>query len=461
MNPTVARGGSSFRGAFLYYMHDPKAATRERIAWTHSVNVLTDDPDRAWKVMAYTAKHQARLKEAAGGRMTGRKAEKPVLAYSLSWHPEQTPSPEHMREVALQSLKALGLEEHEAFIVAHSDTPHRHVHVIANRIHPLTGKVASDSYTFLRLSDFALQYAKTHGLTYSPQRAENKRKREEGKQTSYCDRMIAQAWAASDSGKGFVSSLAERGYALAQGSKRLVVVDPYGKIHNPTRHIEGIRAKDLKSRLQDLDLTALPDADTLAQTHARRHAERKLACQTATKPDLAATFTKAAETSRESSGSSRKVDEQTAARVHRLQERHKREEAEIADRFRVRLEREREEFARAFRFSELADQIEKLRLKCEKPSVWRRLFGFARRDLRELEALDAKYATAIARIEDRVRVMKDGHERTLEMLRSIQKRELDTALRTEFQKARERQQDTARESTRAVRQGEPGPSLER
>lgn len=436
MNPTVARGGSSFRGAFLYYMHDPKAATRERIAWTHPVNILTHDPDRAWKVMAYTAKHQDRLKEAAGGRMTGRKAEKPVLAYSLSWHPEQTPAPEHMREVALQSLKALGLQEHEAFIVAHSDTKHRHVHVIANRIHPLTGKVASDSYTFLKLSDFALQYAQTHGLAYSPQRAENKRKREEGKQASYRDNKIAEAWAASDSGKGFVTALAERGYALAQGNKRLVVVDPYGKIHNPTRHIEGIRAKDLKARLQDLDLTALPDAEEIALTHETRHGEKKAARKAELKAaDVAASFTKAATPSPDAPTSPANVKEQIATRVRRLEERHQREASEIVDRFRVRLVQERDELTRALRLPELAGQIEKLRVKCEKPSIWRRLFGLTRRDRRELEALDAKYATAKSRIDDRVRVMQDGHARTLEILRSVQQRELDTTLKRAFQKA--------------------------
>jgi hypothetical protein len=170
MNPKVASGGRSFRGAFLYYLHDPKADTRERIAWTHSVNMFTDDPERAWKVMAYTAMHQDRLKAASGQRMTGRKTEKPVLAYSLSWHPDQKPDPAHMRETALQSLKVLGLEDHEAFIVAHSDTPHRHVHIIANRVHPIRGLVASSSFTFRKLSDFALQYAQTHHLNHCPQR---------------------------------------------------------------------------------------------------------------------------------------------------------------------------------------------------------------------------------------------------------------------------------------------------
>ena len=275
MNPTVARGGRSFKGAFAYYMHDKGTDTRGRIAWTHTVNMLTTDPDKAWKVMAFTAKASDRLKEAAGVKASGRKPEKPVMAYSLSWHPEQSPTPDHMRDVALRSLHALGLSEHQALLVAHNDTPHAHVHVIVNRIHPVTGKTAGDSYTHRKLSDLALDYAREHGLTYSPQREANKQKREAGQATRYTDSKIAEAWAVSTDGKGFVAALKERGFELAQGTKRLVVVDAYGKVHNPTRHLDGVNAKAFRDRLKGVDLAALRDADAVAQEHAARHEQQK------------------------------------------------------------------------------------------------------------------------------------------------------------------------------------------
>jgi len=86
MNPRLCRNGLSFRGAWLYYMHDPKATTRERIEWAETYNTITDDVDLAWKVLAYTAKSQDRLKEASGQKRTGRKDVKPVMAYSLAWY---------------------------------------------------------------------------------------------------------------------------------------------------------------------------------------------------------------------------------------------------------------------------------------------------------------------------------------------------------------------------------------
>ena len=83
MVPVIAANGASFQGAFQYYFHDKDAKTRGRIAWTETLNMLTDCVDKAWKVMAYTAKSQARLKAASGQKMTGTKLKKPVFAYSL------------------------------------------------------------------------------------------------------------------------------------------------------------------------------------------------------------------------------------------------------------------------------------------------------------------------------------------------------------------------------------------
>jgi hypothetical protein len=81
MIPRIAGGGRSFKGAYAYFGHDKQQATKHRVEWTHTENMLTDDPDKAWKVMAYTVYEQARLKEASGQKSTGRKLQKPVFSY--------------------------------------------------------------------------------------------------------------------------------------------------------------------------------------------------------------------------------------------------------------------------------------------------------------------------------------------------------------------------------------------
>ena len=185
MVPAITEPGRSFKGAALYYLHDKRREgeaerlTSERVAWTHTLNLSTDDPERAWRIMAHTAMSQAELKARAGEKATGRKLTKPVYAYSLAWHPEQRPDKDHMLSTALESLKAQGLEGYQAIILEHSDEPQQHVHVFVCRVHPETGIAATLSNSKLKLSKWAEGYEKQHGKIYCDKRVENNRKREQ------------------------------------------------------------------------------------------------------------------------------------------------------------------------------------------------------------------------------------------------------------------------------------------
>src|SRR3954447_25168657 len=106
---TIAPGGNSFKGAFLYYAHDKDALTCERREWTHTENLATDDLELAWRIMAYTALHADTLKEKAGIKPGGRKLEKPVFPFCVAWHPDEKPDMAHKLETAKSAVAALGL----------------------------------------------------------------------------------------------------------------------------------------------------------------------------------------------------------------------------------------------------------------------------------------------------------------------------------------------------------------
>jgi len=180
MIPRVGPGGSSFQGAGLYYLHDKDALTSERVAFTHTLNVHTDSPDRALKVMAWTAMHQKELKQSAGVAATGRKLEKPVYTYSLAWAQDQEPSRDEMIAAAQDSLKALGMDDRQAVLVAHSDTEHPHIHVILNRVHPEDGRAASTSKDHLKLSKWAEGYEREHGGIRCHARVNHNARRDRG-----------------------------------------------------------------------------------------------------------------------------------------------------------------------------------------------------------------------------------------------------------------------------------------
>jgi hypothetical protein len=186
MVPAIAEGGKSFKGAALYYLHDKREPgeairlTDARVAWTQTVNLGTDNPDIAWRIMAATAMRQDKLKADSGIKATGRKMTSTVFSYSLAWPPGYRPTKEEQMEAALDSLKILGLEEHQAIILEHTDEPHPHIHIIANRVHPQTGRAATVSYSKLKLSQWAQAYEQKQGQIVCPQRVENNARRAKG-----------------------------------------------------------------------------------------------------------------------------------------------------------------------------------------------------------------------------------------------------------------------------------------
>jgi len=178
MIPRLQARGKSFKESCRYVLHDKKAETNERVEWVLTRNIAGQAVD-AWYEMHETWKNQARLKAHAGLSARGRKNTAPVLHYTLSWHEDDVPDRQEMTRAALMSVKALGLAEHEALIVAHCDTKHRHVHVVANTVHPYTGRTAELKHSKERLSEWALAYEKERGQIRCEERVQNHQKRDE------------------------------------------------------------------------------------------------------------------------------------------------------------------------------------------------------------------------------------------------------------------------------------------
>ena len=178
--------GRSFGGVADYCLHDPRLPgeahhpeSAERVEWTETRNLATSEGERAGRIMAATAEASPELKRLAGGAATGRKLEKPVCHYSLNWAKDEKPDRQEMRRAAAESLKALGMERRQALIVSHRDGQ-PHVHVIANRVDPESGKAAGLSRSKLRLSKWAERYEREQGKIRCPARERNNKRREAG-----------------------------------------------------------------------------------------------------------------------------------------------------------------------------------------------------------------------------------------------------------------------------------------
>ncbi len=273
----IARQGHSFMGAGAYYLHDKGGArSSERVLFTQTLNMATDNATVAMRCMAHTAMQASDIKDAynaehgikSGGAAATKGA---VYAFSLSWHESEQPSPEHMLATAYSAIMAMGLSEHEIVIAAHSDTPHPHVHIIANLVHPDTGRRADTYYDHVSLSAWAHEYEQQHGVfcaeRVSPEARERQIKTKHHDHEHEAGQRIALFYEQSTSLPAFVELLEGENITLAQGDKkRLVIVDGDGMITSLTRQLpKGINKKQVMEKFAELDVDALPQAHDVAR----------------------------------------------------------------------------------------------------------------------------------------------------------------------------------------------------
>lgn len=275
MIPNIAKRGQSFKGVTAYLMHDKEAQTSHRVAWTSTHNLHTDSIARAAKWMAYVDMNRTELyaiKNTGRGSSAGN-----VYHFSLSWAKDEQPGREHMEAAALSAVERLGLEKHQFYIVAHDDTEHSHLHVVASLVNPETGKIARTSHDRNKLDKWAYEYEQEHGLKCE-NRAEKYAAWEDGKpaysgpsevkQRSRAEYQQAanDAYVNSDSAASFAAALEAGGLTLARGNKRgFVVVDEQGEIYALNRLIEGTKTREISARLKGIDESGLQNADDLAQ----------------------------------------------------------------------------------------------------------------------------------------------------------------------------------------------------
>jgi len=121
-------------------------------------NLPTDDPTLAAKFMTATAEQATRVRNAAYHVM-------------LAWHPSEQPTAEIMQEIAGRVLELADLGEHQALIMGHGDTPHRHLHMLINRVSPLTGRAWKTSHDYARFDRILTDLAETYGFQPAPAHA--------------------------------------------------------------------------------------------------------------------------------------------------------------------------------------------------------------------------------------------------------------------------------------------------
>ena len=135
----VYKRGQSFKALAAYLEYGKLDRSKvDRVDWIESRNLPTEHPQAAARIMLATARENQRVK-------------KPVYHFTVSLAPGDPANRETMRQVADQTIRELGLQEHQVLIVAHRDRAHSHMHFMVNMIHPDRRTVWSDWRDWVRL----------------------------------------------------------------------------------------------------------------------------------------------------------------------------------------------------------------------------------------------------------------------------------------------------------------------
>ena len=147
---------NDFHALASYLVHGRERPTHpDRVAWAFGHNLPTDEATLAAHYMAFTADLSKRCKAAC-------------LHMSINWHPDETPTPEIMQEIARKTLALADLGEHQAFVMGHGDKAHRHLHLMINRVHPETGRAWDMYRSHQRFDRIMKQLADDYGFQHVP-----------------------------------------------------------------------------------------------------------------------------------------------------------------------------------------------------------------------------------------------------------------------------------------------------
>lgn len=161
MVDVVLKGGRSFRhlGKYLFEGARGKPRPANAIGEILYRNLpVARDPEHAFGIMAATFRDADALKELAGIGPGGRRGERPVYHFTLSWSREERVSEEQALAAVEEALLELKLEDRQAVGIVHRDTDHLHVHVVVNRVSPEDGRFAGTGRDRIKLSRWAKRW---------------------------------------------------------------------------------------------------------------------------------------------------------------------------------------------------------------------------------------------------------------------------------------------------------------
>ena len=166
---TRCKIGKGITGAVRYILgegRDPESGELHflagdeptRVDWFGGLNFgfeveTREDADLARRMMEFDGQNQA---------SRTRRCEMDCVHLALCWRPGEVPTREQMISTAQSALAAMGMQNARALFAAHNDEGYAHIHIVASKINPETGRAYDLKGNYLRLSRWAETYEREH-----------------------------------------------------------------------------------------------------------------------------------------------------------------------------------------------------------------------------------------------------------------------------------------------------------
>ncbi|MGB6855677.1 MAG: TraI/MobA(P) family conjugative relaxase [Terracidiphilus sp.] len=155
VQPSKRKSGSSFKRLLNYL-------TMERDPDTGKT-LLRGDVVMSYNLVSF---------DTAAAEMKGVESLNPrcndaVFHYELAWPPGERPSRAEWIDSASYTLNQLGFKQHQYVLVAHDDKKHFHIHVMVNKVHPITYKAHTPTYSWLTLDGAVRHLEAKYGWSHT------------------------------------------------------------------------------------------------------------------------------------------------------------------------------------------------------------------------------------------------------------------------------------------------------
>lgn len=218
---------------------------------------------------------------------SGARTKKPFYHASINTRADERLTDEQ-RNYAIDRLEsALGLTGQARVVVVHQKEGREHCHIVWCRIDLGRMAAISDSHNYRKHEEVSRALEREFGHERvqgahveregkerperTPSHAEMLQADRTGLSPKQVKEEITALWHSTDSGQAFAVALWQAGYVLARGDRRdYVVLDPRGGTHSLARRVEGVRVKDIRERMSDLEPARLPGIEDAKQIQRAR-----------------------------------------------------------------------------------------------------------------------------------------------------------------------------------------------